>query len=60
MQDLCEYAPESSYSDVKDTIEKSFNMPIDEIFEYFSEKPLKSASIAQVHEAMLAEFYFNF
>ena len=51
MQDLCEYAPESSYSEVKDTIEQSFNRPIDEMFEYFSEKPLKSASIAQVHEA---------
>lgn len=51
MQDLCEYAPESSYLDIKDTIEESFNMPIDQIFEYFSEKPLKSASIAQVHEA---------
>lgn len=32
MEELCEYAPESPYEDVKATIESSFNAPINEIF----------------------------
>ena len=55
MEDLCEYAPQSDYLDVKNTIEVEFNKPIDEIFSEFNKIPLKSASIAQVHEARLKE-----
>lgn len=32
MEELCEFAPQSPYEDVKKTIESSFNAPIDEIF----------------------------
>ena len=34
-------------------IEKSFGKPVEELFESFDEKPLASASIAQVHSATL-------
>jgi len=36
MVELCERAPESSYEDVKDTIESSFNAPLSEIFKGFN------------------------
>ena len=32
MVELCEKAPESSFEDVKETIESSFNAPLSEIF----------------------------
>ena len=35
MEELCEKAPESSFEDVKKTIESSFNATIDEIFSGF-------------------------
>ncbi len=36
-------------------IEKNFSQPIDEVFESFEDKPLASASIAQVHVATLKD-----
>lgn len=41
------------YEVVKGVIEKEFGKPIEEIFTEFSQSPLASASIAQVHEAVL-------
>lgn len=37
----------------RDRIEKSFNKKIEEIFDEFEDKPVASASIAQVHKARL-------
>ncbi|EGR30211.1 hypothetical protein IMG5_137550 [Ichthyophthirius multifiliis] len=52
---LCHDCPQSSFESVKKTIESQLDKPLHEIFSYFNEKPLKSASIAQVHEAILKE-----
>lgn len=50
---LQESAPVDDYETVKKTIESEFSKPIDEIFDEFSEKPIASASIGQVHTAFL-------
>ncbi|EAS05302.2 ABC1 family protein (macronuclear) [Tetrahymena thermophila SB210] len=52
---LCHECPENSFQNVKHSIESSLRKPIDEVFSEFNPKPLKSASIAQVHEAVLKE-----
>ena len=36
-------------------IEKAYGLPIEEVFTYFEEKPLASASVAQVHSARLKD-----
>ena len=51
MQQLYQKAPESSFEDVKLMIESSTGKKIEDMFSYFNEKPISSASIAQVHEA---------
>src|SRR5690606_24263624 len=38
---------------VKEVIEKELGCPLEDVFDEFSEKPLASASIAQVHTAVL-------
>lgn len=40
---------------LREEFEKSLNKKMDECFLYFNEKPLASASIAQVHEAILKD-----
>lgn len=40
------------YAVVKEEIERAYGKPIDQIFSYIDEKPLGSASMAQVHEAI--------
>ncbi len=42
-----------SYKEIKTTIEKEFHKPIDDMFSYFCEIPIASASIGQVHKAEL-------
>lgn len=46
----CEISP---FLDVKQTIEEDLGYPIDVVFSQFSQKPISSASIAQVHKATL-------
>ena len=53
LSNLQESAPIDSYEIVKEIIEEEFSKPIDEIFEDFSEEPIASASIGQVHTAFL-------
>lgn len=48
-------APEHSFSETRDIVSKAFRLPIEEIFEEFSEKPVASGSIAQVHRAVLKQ-----
>ncbi|MFC1851059.1 ABC1 kinase family protein [candidate division CSSED10-310 bacterium] len=55
LKKLQEQVPPFSYYEVKSQIESEFNQPLSEIFSDFSEKPLASASIAQVHQARLED-----
>ena len=48
-------APKSSFEDVKSTIEQEFGGKISDFFQEFDEKPLASASLGQVHRAVLKE-----
>lgn len=45
---LCDQAPATPFDAVQRVLEKELGQSIDEIFETFDEKPLGSASIAQV------------
>lgn len=44
-----------SFFAVKKIIEDSYGIPIEEVFEVFDEEPIGSASIAQVHKAILKD-----
>ena len=50
---LQDSAPEESFENIKSVFEDSINKKIYDCFLYFSKKPTASASIAQVHEAIL-------
>ena len=39
-------APESSFNEIKETVENELKRPIEDIFESFEIKPLASASLA--------------
>lgn len=54
---LQESAPVDNYETVKKIVENEFSKPIDEIFDEFSEEPIASASIGQVHTAFLDNRY---
>lgn len=43
------------FDKIKKTIQENYSCPLDEIFELIDEKPFGSASIAQVHKAVLKE-----
>ncbi len=50
---LQDRVPPFSGEKVKKILEKTYQKPVHEIFKDFSTKPLASASVAQVHEAVL-------
>ncbi|WP_368240656.1 ABC1 kinase family protein [Clostridium paraputrificum] len=50
---LQDSASEESFENIKSVFEESINKKIYDCFLYFSKKPTASASIAQVHEAIL-------
>jgi len=52
---LQDRVPPFSTAEAKQIIEASFKQPMDEIFQEFSETPLASASIAQVHTVVLKD-----
>ena len=54
---LQESAPVDKFEVVKEIVENEFNQPIEEIFDEFSEEPIASASIGQVHTAFLNDKY---
>ncbi|CAN8325812.1 unnamed protein product [Cochlearia groenlandica] len=50
---LCDQAPATPFDAVRLVLEKELGKSIDEVFETFDDKPLGSASIAQVHRARI-------
>ncbi|GIM29024.1 protein kinase [Clostridium polyendosporum] len=52
---LQDSVPSESFSIINHVFEQEFNKPIYEVFTYFQEKPLASASVAQVHEGILED-----
>ena len=48
-------APTTPYSEVKEVLERDLGRKIEEIFSEFSQTPVASASLAQVHKAKLRE-----
>ena len=55
MQPFMQACPITPYKDIKKLIEKELKKDLFEIFEYFEEDPIASASIAQVHKARLKD-----
>ena len=47
--------PPFSYKEVEDTIEQELAAPIEELFVSFNKEPVASASLGQVHEAVLRQ-----
>jgi ubiquinone biosynthesis protein len=52
LEKLQDDAPTLPYEEIEPLIEKALGSPPDKVFRYVNKKPLASASIAQVHEAM--------
>ncbi|MBD3318824.1 hypothetical protein GF342_02855 [Candidatus Woesearchaeota archaeon] len=50
---LLDEVPAQPFSEIKKVIEREFGKPVDKIFRSIEEKPIGSASIAQVHRAVL-------
>ena len=52
---LQDKVPPCSFPEIKAIIQSEFNLEIGDLFEYFDEIPLASASIGQVHKARLKD-----
>ncbi|MEC6748484.1 lipopolysaccharide core heptose(II) kinase RfaY [Marinilactibacillus sp. XAAS-LB27] len=50
---LRDNAPHFPYSEIKKIFSEEFDQTLEEVFEFVEEKPLASASVAQVHKAKL-------
>lgn len=50
---LQDQAPVSSLEHIKNVFKEEFGVGLDEVFSYFSQDPIGSASIGQVHVATL-------
>ncbi|MFN7840697.1 MAG: ABC1 kinase family protein [Pirellula sp.] len=55
LQSLQTQVPPDSFRDVRQVVEGELKQPIGEVFSYFAEIPIASASIGQVHEATLLD-----
>jgi ubiquinone biosynthesis protein len=53
LKKLQDEVPPVPFSDIKDAIEASLGAPLSEIYKSFDERPLATASIGQVHRAVL-------
>lgn len=53
LEKLQDKVPPFSFEEAKATVEEEFGRPLHEVFAVFYETPLASASLAQVHEALL-------
>ncbi len=53
LKKLQERAPEIPFEVVKKTVEEELGKPLSELFERFEERPVGSASLAQVHRAVV-------
>lgn len=52
---LQDKVPPSSFDEIKEVIQSEFDLKIENLFEYFDEIPIASASIGQVHKARLKD-----
>ncbi|MEM4779738.1 MAG: AarF/UbiB family protein, partial [Thermoplasmata archaeon] len=53
MSELQDVVPPAPFNEIKEEIEKEYGKKINEIFDYFEENPIFSASLGQVHFAGL-------
>ncbi len=52
---LQDRVPAKPFTVVRRTVERELDRPLEQVFESFSERPIASASLAQVHEARLRD-----